>query len=506
MLTVTEKEYLQTIDEVIAKGPYQDSWASLSGHPVPKWYSDGKFGIFIHWGVYSVPAFGSEWYPRHMYIQGTPEYEHHIKTYGPHKEFGYKDFVPMFKAEKFDPNQWAELFAEAGAKYVVPVAEHHDGFQMYQSDLCRWNSVEMGPHRDIVGELKQAVEKKGITLCASSHRAEHYFFMNGGTQFDSDVTDPEYADFYGPACAAPELLPANPDCTHDVESIGASKEHLENWLARTCELVDKYQPQIVYFDWWIQNHSFKPYLKKFAAYYYNRAAEWGKEVTINYKYNAYGYSCAVYDIERGQLSGINPRTWQTDTAIAKNSWGYTENNDFKSAKDIVADFVDIVSKNGCMLLNVGPKADGTITEEETAVLKEIGRWLKVNGEGIYGTTYWHQFGEGPTEIPEGHFSDTDRAPFTSEDIRFTYKAGNVYAFVMKAPEDGVVRIKSMAMKDGTGFMGGYVPHDDDYIITGVSLLGDERPVQFERTLEALQVTLPQGVSSDYPICLKITVD
>lgn len=141
MLTVTEKEYLQTIDEVIAKGPYKDSWASLSGHPVPKWYSDGKFGIFIHWGVYSVPAFGSEWYPRHMYIQGTPEYEHHIKTYGPHKEFGYKDLVPMFKAEKFDPNQWAELFAEAGAKYVVPVAEHHDGFQMYRSDLCRWNSL-----------------------------------------------------------------------------------------------------------------------------------------------------------------------------------------------------------------------------------------------------------------------------------------------------------------------------------------------------------------------------
>lgn len=506
VLTVTEKEYLQAIDEVIAKGPYSDSWASLSGHPVPKWYSDGKFGIFIHWGVYSVPAFGSEWYPRHMYIQGTPEYEHHIKTYGPHKEFGYKDFVPMFKAEKFDPDQWAELFAEAGAKYVVPVAEHHDGFQMYQSDLCRWNSVEMGPHRDIVGELKKAVEGKGITLCASSHRAEHYFFMNGGTQFDSDVTNPEYADLYGPACAAPEFLPANPDCTHDVESLGASKEHLDNWLVRTCELVDKYQPQIVYFDWWIQNHSFKPYLKKFAAYYYNRAAEWGKEVTINYKYNAYGHTCAVYDVERGQLSGINPRTWQTDTAIAKNSWGYTENNDFKSAKDVIADFVDIVSKNGCMLLNVGPKADGTITEEETAVLKEIGRWLKVNGEGIYGTTYWHQFGEGPTEIPEGHFSDTDRAPFTSEDIRFTYKAGNVYAFVMKMPEDGVVRIRSMASKDGTGFMGTYVAHDDDYIVTGVSLLGEERPVQFERSLDALTVTLPEGVSSDYPLCLKITVD
>ena len=502
---MTVQDYLKIIDETIEKGPYKDNWASLANHPVPKWYSNGKFGIFIHWGVYSVPAFGNEWYPRNMYLKGTPEFEHHVKTYGPHNKFGYKDFIPMFRAERFDAAKWMELFKKAGATYVVPVAEHHDGFQMYRSDLCRFNAAEMGPHRDILGELKTAAEQAGITLCASSHRAEHYFFMNGGRTFDSDVNDPAYEEFYGPACADSAFYPEI-SSTENVEATGASKEHLENWLARTCELVDKYKPGLVYFDWWIQNHSFKPYLKKFAAYYYNRAAEWGKEVTINYKYNAFGYTCAVYDIERGQLAGINPRTWQTDTSIAKNSWGYTENNDFKEPADIICDFVDIVSKNGCLLLNIGPRADGTITDEETNVLCEIGRWLETNGEGIYGTTYWHQFGEGPTEVPEGAFSDTVRPPFTSKDIRFTYKDGNVYAFIMKAPEDGIVNITSMREKTGTNAEGKFINHERDYIITGVSLLGHDKPLDFERTAEALTVRLPEGIRSDYPVCLKITVD
>jgi len=411
---LNKQDYLKQIDEVIANGKYKDSWSSLYNHAVPKWYQNAKFGIFIHWGVYSVPAYGNEWYPRQCYTEGTKTYYHHIKTYGNHKDFGYKDFIPMFKAEKFDADEWMDLFEKSGAKYVMPVAEHHDGFQMYESDLSKWNAKQMGPCKDILGKLKQAAEKRDIVFTASSHRAEHYWFLNGGRQFDSDVNSGEYEDFYGPAQAGGED-------THLISSSPASKEYLEDWLVRTCEIVDKYQPQILWFDWWIQNLSFKPYLKKFAAYYYNRALEWGKEVTINYKYNAYAPTTAVFDIERGQLGGINPRLWQNDTAIAKNSWGYTDNNDFKKPQEIIADLVDIVSKNGCLLLNVGPKADGTITNEEKDVLLHIGEWLKDNGEGIYDTTFWQCFGEGPTEIEEGAFTDVNRAGFTSEDIRFTYK-------------------------------------------------------------------------------------
>ena len=198
------KARLAQIDQVIAQGPYDATWESLSAWHAPAWQQQAKFGIFIHWGVYSVPAFGSEWYSRNMYIQGSKEFEHHLKTYGPHKDFGYKDFIPMFKAEKFDPDAWAELFAEAGARYVVPVAEHHDGFQMYRSDISHWNAYEMGPHRDVLGELKASCEQRGMTLGASSHRIEHWFFMSHGKEFDSDIHEPlRRGDFYWPAMPEP---------------------------------------------------------------------------------------------------------------------------------------------------------------------------------------------------------------------------------------------------------------------------------------------------------------
>lgn len=234
-----KEEYLSLIDEVIAQGPYTDTWDSLCEHPVPKWYARDKFGIFIHWGVYSVPAFGNEWYPRNMYVKGSKENLHHTEKYGTLDKFGYKDFIPQFKAEKFDPKEWAALFKEAGAKFVVPVAEHHDGFQMYASDLCRWNAAEMGPKRDILGELKTEVEKEGMVLGASSHRAEHYWFFNGGRQIpEADVNDPEYADLYGPAAGITR------DMT-DIYDNPPTEEHMQDWLVRTCEIVDKYQPSCV---------------------------------------------------------------------------------------------------------------------------------------------------------------------------------------------------------------------------------------------------------------------
>ena len=421
---------------------YEATWESLQTHPTPQWYLDGKFGIFIHWGVYSVPAFGNEWYPRNMYIQGSPEYAHHLATYGPQAQFGYKDFIPLFKAEKYDPQAWAELFRQAGARFVVPVAEHHDGFAMYDSDLSDWTAAKMGPKRDLIGDLAQAVRQQGLIFGVSSHRAEHWFFMNGGRRFDSDVNDPRYTSFYGPAQPYPTREEGLDWKSCDWLPRPNAK-YLEDWLARCQELIDKYQPQLIWFDWWIEQTIFQSYLQRFAAYYYNKGEDWGRGVAVNYKNESFAPGSAVLDIERGQLNAIRPFFWQNDTSISKNSWGYVRDQDYKTATDIIGDLVDIVSKNGALLLNIGPRPDGTIPEAEQQILLEIGRWLAVNGEAIYGTRPWQVYGEGPTEIPEGSFSDTKRQPYTGQDIRFTQKGNVLYATALAWPGNAL-KIQSLA--------------------------------------------------------------
>ncbi len=491
---MTVNEYLRKIDETNENGKYKAEWASLSCHKTPEWYMNGKLGVFIHWGIYSVPAFGSEWYSRSMYDKNCREFEHHRKTYGEHRNFGYKDFISMFKAENFNASEWVSLFKKAGIKYVTPVAEHHDGFAMYDTEFNRWNSKNMGPCRDVMGELKAECEKQGLILCASSHRAEHYFFMNMGRTFDSDVNNEEYADFYGPAVYCPEFHSHDlHKTTADTYSTGASEEWLNDWLVRTCELIDKYQPSVLYFDWWIHNHSFKPYLKKLAAYYYNRAEEWGKQVTINYKHEAFPQGVATFDVERGALTGISPFYWQTCTAIGKHSWGYTKDNTFKSARQVICDLIDIVSKNGNMLINVGPKPDGTITAEETRVLTEMGEWLEVNGEGIYSTTFWRTFGEGDVNAEDGFFKDNDEKPFTEKDFRFTYKDGCVYAFQMRLSKN--IRIKTFRKHN---------PHD--FLIESIKLLGSDDEIRYERNEEYLEITLKNEPASDMPACFKIEIE
>lgn len=487
-----KKRYLEEIDNVIANGRYKDTWESLSQFEVPQWYRDAKFGIFIHWGVYSVPAFGSEWYPRNMYQQGSAEYEHHIKTYGSHKDFGYKDFIPMFTAEKFDPAAWAELFAEAGARYVMPVAEHHDGFQMYKSGLSRWNAKDMGPKRDILQELYTEFEKRNLKCCASSHRIEHWFFMSGGREFESDFQEPvPKNDLYWPSVGLEDLqgIHAQP---------GPSAEFMEDWLLRTCELIDQYRPCVLYFDWWIRHNDAKPYIKKLAAYYYNRAEEWGMQVAINYKFDAYSFGSAVLDMERGGFADVKPFFWQTCTAIAKNSWGYTENNDYKKAKVILCDLMDVVSKNGCMLLNVGPKADGSIGPEDTAVLREIGAWMKINGEAVYGSKIWRVAAEGPTEIVEGQFTDATDKVFTSEDFRFTAGHGAIYAASLNFPESGEVLIRSL--RSGTEKVPPVLGAD----ITDVRVLGFDETPKWTRSEEGLRICTT-AVRSDKPVVFKIEV-
>ena len=487
------KEYLKKINKVIENGRYKATWESLQQYRVPEWYRAAKFGIFIHWGVYSVPAFDSEWYPRNMYIQGSSAYEHHIRTYGLHKDFGYKDFIPMFKAEKFDPAKWTELFKQSGAQYVVPVAEHHDGFQMYDSELSQWNTKQMGPCRDVLNELSEEFDNAGLTFGASSHRIEHWFFMGHGKEFDSDIKEPlSQGDLYWPSMPEPE--------PQDLFSRPApSKEFLEDWLCRCCEIVDKYRPKIIYFDWWIQHSAVKPYLKQFAAYYYNRAEEWGEGVVINYKHDAFEFGTAVPDIERGQFAEAKPYIWQTDTAIAKNSWGYTEGNCYKTAEQIVRDMVDIVSKNGRLLLNIGPKANGTITDEETSILKKIGDWLKINGEAIYGSKLWRRSAEGPTEITEGQFADNDEKPYTCEDIRFTVNGGNVYAICLNMWEKNCICIKSLAEADASckpSFHG---------IIRSVEVLGYDKSPQWKRDENGLEIRTVT-VDSGMPVVFKIGVE
>ena len=486
------KEYLAKIDSVIENGKYKDTWESLSQYRVPEWYKDSKFGIFIHWGLYSVPAYGSEWYSRNMYIKDSWEYKHHIETYGAHKDFGYKDFIPMFKAEKFSADEWCDLFKQAGAQYIVPVAEHHDGFQMYKSEVSHWNAYEMGPHKDIVGELSESARRHGIINGASSHRVEHWFFMGHGREFESDITDDEkYGDFYYPAMPEPNH--------HDLFSKPTpTKEFLDDWLVRCCEIVDRFQPKIIYFDWWIQHSAVKPYLKKFAAYYYNRAEEWGGCV-INYKHDAFMFGCAVVDIERGQFADAKPFIWQTDTAVAKNSWCYTENNDYKSPREIICDLVDIVSKNGRLLLNIGPKADGTIPDEDRHILLEIGKWLSINGEAIYGSEVWRYAAEGPTKVEEGQFADGNDKNYTSRDIRFTVNNGCLYATVLSYPENGEVCIESLREADASRlplFHG---------IIKDVDVLGFSEKPEFKRDEKGLHIKT-NTVKSEYPVVFKITID
>ena len=463
----------------VAEGLYKDNWESLKTYEIPEWYKDAKLGIFIHWGVYSVPAFGNEWYPRNMYIKGGKEFKHHVETYGPQSEFGYKDFIPMFTAANYDPAAWAQLFKKAGARYIVPVAEHHDGFPLYDCSLTEWDAVDMGPKRDLIGDLAKAVRDEGMIFGLSTHRAEHWWFFEGGREFDSDVQDPNYDGLYGPA------MP---------KKTNPNRDYLDDWYARTAELVEKYQPQLVWFDWWIEEPAFVSYLQKFGAFYYNKGLEWNKGVVINYKHKSFPIEAAAYDIERGQLTEIRHPLWQTDTAVAKNSWGYTKNNDYKTVNSLVDDFIDIVSKNGVLLLNIGPKPDGTIPQEDQDTLLGIGEWLNVNGDAIYDTRPWKVFGEGPTEVVGGTFNDVKRKGFTGKDVRFTTKDGKLYAILLEWPDKGTAKIKSLSKSSELC----------DKEIAGIKLLGSDKDVKWSQEESAMTVKLPKDKPCEHAFVLEIS--
>jgi len=486
------KSRLDQVERTIEKGPFQPSWDSLEQYKIPAWYLDAKFGIFIHWGVYSVPAYDSEWYPRKMYLPGNDVYQHHMATFGPQASFGYKDFIPRFTASKFDANAWAKLFHDSGAKFVVPVGEHHDGFPMYNSDLTEYSAAKMGPRRDVIGELEKSVRSQGLHFGVSSHRAEHWFFFNGGSKFNSDVKDPRYSDFYGPA-ESDGKPHGNPDDDRDELADKPTKAYLDDWLARSAEIVDKYNPDLVWFDWWIGRPAFRPYLKQFAAFYYDHNAAKHEGAVINYKYDAYPEKAAVLDIERGQEGDIRPLYWQTDTSISNKSWGYIENDTFKTPEFILGMLVDIVSKNGALLLNIGPDKEGVIPQQAQDILLAMGRWLAASGDSVYGTRPWKVYGEGPTKTAAGAFKDTDTKPYTPEDIRFTTKDGLLYAIALATPADGVIHVKSLAKGAK------YAPR----AIASVTRLGSDQKVTFEQTGNGLTIHSEPGAASQYPAAFQI---
>ncbi len=478
------------------------TWSSLAAYRTPAWFQNAKFGIFLHWGVYSVPAFGNEWYSRNMYVPGNPAFEHEVATYGPQSKFGYKDFIPMFRAEHFDPNAWVDLFVRAGARYIVPVAEHCDGFSMYDSSVNPWNAARMGPHRDVVGELEKATRARGLRFGVSSHTAEHWWWYGVGRTFDSDVRSmtsvpadglPSTDELYGPA--EPMALPGpdgvenprkEPDPSHLERWLPPNQAYLDLWLAKSAELVDKYHPDFFYFDWWIGQPAFKPALQQFAAYYYDRSAENHQQPVLTYKEEAMPPNTATLDIERGKLDTLRLLPWQTDTSISVHSWGYVEHDEYRTAKSLVQQLIDTVSKNGNLLLNVGPKSDGSIPEQARTVLLGIGQWLSLNGEAVYDTRPFTVFGEGPTKaLANSTQKNKDIQTYTPEDIRFTTgrsKSGEplLYALLMDWPVNGDLTIHTLFAANP--YLG--VP------VCRVDLIGGHSNLAFTQKPEGLHVTLP----------------
>jgi len=474
-----------------AKAPFHPTWDSLAQYRTPDWFRDAKFGIFIHWGVYSVPAFANEWYSRNMYVPGNKAFEHQIAAYGPQTAFGYKDFIPMFRAEHFDPAAWVDLFARAGARYVVPVAEHCDGFAMYASDMTPWNAAAMGPHRDVVGELAAAARARGLRFGVSSHTAEHWWWYGVGRTFASDVRDetPLTSQLYGPA--APMNLPGldgkvddtnEPDPAHLERWQPPDQAWLDNWLARSTELVDKYHPDFFYFDWWIGQPAYKPALQQFAAYYYDRSAERNQQPVLTYKEESMPANAATLDIERGKLDTLRLLPWQTDTSISIHSWGYVEHDEYRTAKSLIHQLLDTVSKNGNLLLNVGPKSDGTIPDEARAVLLQMGEWLRLNGEGVFDSRPFAVFGEGPTKAPKNSTEkNSDIQAYTPEDIRFTTSRDgrNLYAAVLGWPASGSLIIHTLFRANP------YLPAP----VCAVKLLGRSSAIPFNQLPDGLHLTL-----------------
>ncbi|MFF5370187.1 alpha-L-fucosidase [Streptomyces sp. NPDC013187] len=403
---------------------YTPDWDSVDRHPpAPEWFRDAKFGIYFHWGVFGVPAYESEWYPRHMYIEGSAANKHHVATYGPPSAWPYRNFIdggkdlagntvqfaPKLKSAggDFDPGEWVQLFVDAGARFAGPVAEHHDGFSMWDSKVSEWNSVAKGPRLDLLRLFTEAIRARGLKLLVAMHHAYHF---NGFFDHVPAQTDPSLKELYG------QLSPA---------------EENQLWYDKLKEVIDRARPDILWQDFKLDAVDEKQRLN-FLAYYYNQAEAWGKEVVATYK-DGMSDRGQVFDYERGGPGDLTAPYWLTDDSISSSSWCYTEGIGYYSVQQMLHSFLDRVSKNGNMLLNIAPKADGTIPQAQKDILLGIGDYLKRFGESVYSTRAWTAHGEGPTKMGGGSF--TNPTAGTAQDIRFTRNKANtaLYATVLGWP-------------------------------------------------------------------------
>ena len=452
-----------------AQQKYTPTWESLRQHtPVPEWMRDAKFGIYCHWGVYSVPAYDNEQYYYFMHQDDTYDkmgtYRRQVDLYGPLSEFGYHDFIPMFRGEKFDADAWAMLFKKSGARFAGTVGEHHDGFSMWDSRYTPFNAKNMGPKRDILGELSEAIRARGMKFFTSLHHENNYTYVKVKPHWAA--ADPRYAKMYG--CQMPH------------------GEWLQMWLDKCNEVADKYQPDIIYFDAWMDQIP-ERYKLDFLSHYFNGAEARGQEVIVTYKNEDFPREIAMLDHEMSNPEAIDPIPWLCDYAIGTGyhySWGYVEGMALRTPREIVHKLIEVVSNNGQFLLNLSPLADGTFPQDQQDIVANVGVWLWSYGESIYGTR--------PFTVSRETTSDGHR-------VHYTTKGDSVYAIFLDWPgQDTTVTLSQLR----TGSTASRVK--------SVTVLGLKEPhaCPFTQSADGLSFTIPPKtrIPSDLAQAIKIELE
>jgi alpha-L-fucosidase len=466
----------------IAPGAFAPTMESLTNYHCPDWFRDAKFGMWAHWGPQAVPMDG-DWYARQMYQQGHAQYKDHLEHYGHPSTNGYKDIIPLWKAEKWDPDRLMALYKRAGAKYFVSMGSHHDNFFLWNSKLHRWNAVNMGPHRDVVGTWQAAAVKNGLKFGVSEHLGASFTWFQDSHKSDKtgplagvsyDGADPRYEELYHFA--------AEPG---DTGWYSTNPRWQQMWFNEIKELVDNYHPDLLYTDGGVPFGN--EVGRSLIAHLYNSdSARHAGQAQVVYTCKQKSEGRWVEDLERGVMPGINPYPWQTDTSIG--DWFYNRNWKFRPVSWTIHMLVDIVSKNGNLLLNVVQRPNGSLDKEVEQMLNELADWIAIHGEAIYSTRPWLVYGEGGVRTKGGHFHEDFK--YTAKDIRFTTKGDVLYAIGLGWPEDGKLLVKSLA-SSGSGK------------INEVSLLGSQAKMVWNRTAEGLQVTLPGQKLSPYTCALRI---
>ena len=496
-LLLPRKSAAQSFDFAIAPGPFQGTRESLAHYETPKWFRDAKFGIWAHWGPQSGIEAG-DWYARNMYMQGSEQYNYHIAHYGHPSKIGYKDLIPNWHADRFDAERLMEAYKRAGAKYFVSMGVHHDNFDLWNSKYTRWNAVKMGPKRDVVGLFRKAALKNGLPFGVTEHLWITYKWFSTSKGSDKtgqwagvpyDGANPAWDDLYGGCKTVYTNLPWNSD--------GIPDSWRRHWYQRIKDLVDKYQPDLLYTDGALP---FEEYGLNQVANLYNLSAKrHGGSVQAVYtskrKEDCATGTC-VLDVERGVVDQIWPVAWQTDTSVG--DWHYRRNDHYKSPKTVVDMLVDIVSRNGNLLLNFPLPNSGELDAIEFQILGELTRWMSVASEGIYGTRPWKIFGEGPSTLKRAgaagaSFNEDKRKDLTAADVRFTTKGNALYAFVMGWPAGEAV-VKALGTKARTA------PGK----ITNVELLGYDEKLEWTQGPLGLRVRMPAQKPSEHAIALKVT--